>query len=344
MMRLIQYWVAPRPGEEHDMTGAARKTLFQADPKLCTGCGKCADACPMHILEVCDRLCRMKNSLLCLECGTCVKACEQQAITISSVRGEESGTGAAGNASAGDGPVVFTHVLDRIMEIAGKAFNPRQIFSCAGVDIAGLNVINEAWAKGFMRCYGADKILKMYQGRFIFFDQMCVEVFGIVPGREYDVPIFMFDWSESSESVFFVCDFYPTDDPGRNQTYLNDYLYAPLDDIYQKHSSIPGLKPSPLHWVRAINSPYMIFGTVEKQPRDHIGRLFNCAVDYLNAWIDLWKNAVPRDKGSPSMKLVNERRAVLRRLYLENDPGIGSINKFIGEEKGKQILELIVPE
>jgi hypothetical protein len=44
------------------------------------------------------------------------------------------------------------------------------------------------------------------------------------------------------------------------------------------------------------------------------------------------------------MQLVAERRAVLRDLYLENDPGIGSINKFIGEEKGERVLKLIIPE
>jgi len=44
------------------------------------------------------------------------------------------------------------------------------------------------------------------------------------------------------------------------------------------------------------------------------------------------------------MQLISRRRQVLRELYLENDPGIGSVNKFIGEDKGKRVLELIVPQ
>ncbi|MEI6127331.1 MAG: 4Fe-4S binding protein [Pseudomonadota bacterium] len=324
------------------MAGAIKKTIFNVDPSLCSGCGTCAAACPLDILEVQDSLCRMTKSFLCLECNTCMRECPRHAISISSVTVEEAE--ADENASPGDGPAVFTHVLDRIMRAAEEAFRPHQVFSCGGIDVADLASIDAGDVKGFTRCYQAPKLLKMYQQRLVFFDQMCVEVFGVVPDRNYDLPIFMFDWSESADSVFFVCDFYPTDDPGRNQPYLEKYLYAPLEEIYERHSSIPGLKTCPLHWVRAINSPYMLFGTVEKQPRENIGRLLNCAVDYLNAWIGLWKEAVPLDADSSYMKLVHERRNVLRRLYLENDPGIGSVNKFIGEEKGKRILELIVPE
>ena len=88
----------------------------------------------------------------------------------------------------------------------------------------------------------------------------------------------------------------------------------------------------------------MITGHIEKEPRENIGRLFNSTLDYLRAWIGLWKKARPCDLQSRHMQLVAERRAVLHDLYLENDPGIGSINKFIGEEKGERVLKLIIPE
>jgi ferredoxin len=324
------------------MAAAPHSTVFQVDPALCTGCGACAGACPMHILAVRDGLSAMTKSRLCLECGSCVRACPQHAIAVSTGDGADTDDGQA--AEAADAPVIFTHVLDAVMAIAAEELSPRQVFSYNGIDLSDLNGIETDDAQGFARCYTADKLLKMYQSRFTFFGQMCVDVFGLVPAPEYDLPIFMFDWSESSDSIFYICDFYPTDDPGRNQGYLARYLYEPLDELYQLSSTIPGLRPVPLHWVRSLNSPYMITGTIEKHPRENIGRLFNSTIDYLRAWIGLWKKAQPCDMQSRHMQLVGERRRVLRDLYFENDPGIGTINKFIGEEKGGRVLKLIIPE
>lgn len=324
------------------MAEPIKKTLFQVDPALCTGCGACAGACPMHILEIRSGLSTMTKSRLCLECGSCMRACPQNAISVS--KGDTAETDAGQAEVAADAPVLFTHVLDAVMAIAAEELRPRQIFSYNGMDISDLNALEADDAQGFARGYTADKLLKMYQSRFTFFGQMCVDVFGLVPAPEYDLPIFMFDWSESDDSIFYICDFYPTDDPGRNQKYLSDYLYEPLDELYQASSTIPGLRPIQLHWVRALNSPYMITGNIEKQPRENIGRLFNSTLDYLRAWLGLWKKARPCDPGSRHMELVAERRRVLRNLYLENDPGIGTINKFIGEEKGERVLKLIIPE
>ena len=324
------------------MTKATTMTLFRVDPALCTGCGACAGACPMHILAVSDGLSTMTKSRLCLECGACMRACPQHAIAVSKGDGADTDSGPA--VGAADASVIFTHVLEAVMAIAAEELSPRQVFSYNGMDVSDLNVIDTDDAQGFARCYTADKLLKMYQSRFTFFGQMSVDVFGLVPAPEYDLPIFMFDWSESDDSIFYICDFYPTDDPGRNQNYLARYLHEPLDELYQSCSTIPGLRPIALHWVRALNSPYMITGNIEKQPRENIGRLFNSTVDYLRAWIGLWKKAKPCDMQSRHMQLVTERRRVLRALYLENDPGIGSINKFIGEEKGERVLKLIIPE
>lgn len=317
-------------------------TIFHVDSALCNGCGACAAACPMHILTVADGISTMTQSRLCLECGSCMRACPQHAIAVS--KGDGADTDSGPDEKSADAPVMFTHVLDAVMAIAAEELSPRQVFSYNGIDLSDLDWIETADATGFARCYTAGRLLKMYQSRFTFFGQMCVDVFGLVPAPEYDLPIFMFDWSESDESIFYICDFYPTDDPGRNKKYLADYLSNPLEELYQSSSTIPGLRPAPLSWVRAINSPYMITGNIEKEPRENIGRLFNSTLEYLRAWIRLWEKTTPCDPGSRHMQLVAERRAVMRDLYLENDPGIGSINKFIGEEKGERVLKLIIPE
>ena len=83
----------------------------------------------------------------------------------------------------------------------------------------------------------------MYQSRFTFFGQMCVDVFGLVPAPEYDLPIFMFDWSESDDSIFYICDFYPTDDPGRNQDYLARICMSPLTSCISPAAPYRGCGP-----------------------------------------------------------------------------------------------------
>jgi len=59
-----------------------RETVFTVDETLCTGCGKCLEACGMKVLEIQDGRCVMVKSLLCLECGMCLRACPEDAIRI----------------------------------------------------------------------------------------------------------------------------------------------------------------------------------------------------------------------------------------------------------------------
>ena len=165
----------------------------------------------------------------------------------------------------------------------------------------------------------------------------------ITPGPEYDIPFYGMDWDESEDHIFFVCDLTPGDDPGRNRAYLDNYLSKYLDDLYLQYSQIPGLKNSVFNWVRATQSPYIIIGTVEKEPRENVDMLFNCAVDYLKAWISIYEEAKPQDSKSEYMKLVHERRRVIREHYIANDPGGGAVKKFLGEEKAERALALVLP-
>lgn len=67
------------------------------DPEKCTSCGKCANICPKHLIEVipADAQCRVTCSSHdkgkdvkaacatgCIGCGICVKQCESGAITL----------------------------------------------------------------------------------------------------------------------------------------------------------------------------------------------------------------------------------------------------------------------
>jgi len=324
------------------MDVAIKKTAFHVDVESCIGCSRCVEACPMKILSVQDGLCSMVKSYMCLECGTCRVICPQHAISINATDAQEIVAVHTGDGSR-QTRIVFTPILERLVEIVSTEFNTVQQFNYKGTDISELNDIDFEDQRCYVRCYSAEKLEKCSVCSMKFLGEMSSEVLVLVPGIEYDIPLFMMDWTEFVDSVFFICDFFPTDDPVRNQRYLSEYLYEPLEDMYYTHGEIPGLKSSPIYWVRAIASPYMITGYVDKQPRENVAKLVNCAVDYLYAWIKLWRKAEPRKPNSPHMKLVHKRRKIIHELFHDNDPGIGSINKIIGEEKGKTAIEVLMP-
>lgn len=50
------------------------------DEEKCTGCGQCADICPVDAISV-DSGKAIINEL-CVECGSCVTACPVEAISL----------------------------------------------------------------------------------------------------------------------------------------------------------------------------------------------------------------------------------------------------------------------
>ncbi len=233
----------------------------------------------------------------------------------------------------------FTKILFEML----RELNPVQVFEYEGMDIRDLNEFELEGQKCSAQCYHADKLEKICVSSMNFFGQMVADVIIITPGHDYDLPYFVVDWDESEEHIFFIADLLPSDDPGRNLHYLENYLYQPLEELYQNYCDIPGLKNSVFHWVRAIHSPYIITGTVKKQPRKNMDMLLSCAKDYLTAWKELWKKAQPCDPHSDYMKLVHERRANIRKFYRENDPGAGPLTKFLGPEQAQRLLAVIEP-
>jgi len=327
------------------MSEEKKKTSFTVDEHLCVGCGVCVDACPMKILAVRDGLCVMTDITRCLECGTCM-----QAIAIAGVR-EKAKDKAAAKPAAGAGDTAaapreklkFAPILKTLQGLLEEAVKPVQVFEFEGVDIRSLNDFTLEGEKCFYRAYAAPKVEKIGLSSMNFYGSMTADVMIITPGREYDTPYYVVDWDESEDHIFFICDLMPGDDPGRNQRYLAEYLYEPLEELYMNYSMIPGLRSSVFHWVRAVHSPYIITGTIDKSSPGNVDLLFNCAVDYLKVWIELWKKATPQDPNSEYMKLVHERRKNIRALYKENDPGVGSLNKFLGDTMAAISLSIIEP-
>jgi len=335
------------------MAAEKKRTVFHVDKKRCIGCGMCVDACPMKILDIQDAVCVMIDQEKCLECGTCMRECPEDAILIEGVGTEDksSANPKADNKHTGTrikqqakpaGDIAFSSILNALQDVI-REINPVQVFEFKGVDIRCLDEFTMEGRKSFTRAYRADKLEKIGVSCLDFYGAMRADVMIITPGSEYDIPYYVIDWDESEDHIFFICDLMPSDDPGRNGRYLSDYLHAPLEDLYRHYASISGLQNSVFHWVRAVHSPYIITGTIDKKPAKNVDMIFNCAVDYLKAWLELYKHASPLDPNSDYMKLVHERRKTIRQLYKENDPGVGSLNKFLGDELAEIDLSIIEP-
>ena len=321
-----------------------KMTYFAVDTELCFGCGDCIKACPMKILKLQDDICVITDPTRCLECRTCMRDCGQDAIDILESEGDADYKGImVGTESDETGePVNFTPIIDTLKEYMAE-LEMEQSFSLDGMDIRALDDFKLEGEKCFTRLYKAAKLEKIGISSVNFFGAMRTDVISITPGPEYDIPYYVMDWCESEDHIFYICDLMASDDPGRDEEYLQKYLYEPLEDLYHKYRTVPGLTGSVFHWVRAIHSPYLLTGTVEKNPAENVEMLQNCAVDYLKAWLELYRNTEPQDINSERMRLINDRRKTIRKLYVENDPGAGALNKFLGDELEKVQMAIIEP-
>ncbi|MFC1670708.1 4Fe-4S binding protein [Spirochaetota bacterium] len=319
-------------------------TIFLVDDKLCTGCGTCVKSCPMKILILQDNICNITDPSRCLECRTCMRDCTENAINIREGDTESSKTGRlVGVPDKTAGPKIeFTPILDTLWDMI-KDLNPQQEFKSNGIDVRALNDFKLEGKKSYTRLYRADKLEKVGISSVNFLGSMRTDVLVITPAPEYDIPYYIMDWCESEDHIFYICDLMPGDDPGRDIKYLQNFLHDELEDLYHEYKPVPGLTGSIFHWVRAIHSPYLLTGTVEKKPKENVDMLFSCAVDYLKAWLNLYNNAKPQDINSPRMKLIQERRKAIRTLYTENDPGAGALDKFLGQELANVQLTIIEP-
>jgi len=318
-----------------------KRTILTVDDALCIGCGICIDACPLGVLSLHDELCVLTDDIKCLECGTCIHECPKKALSIhdSSVV-QDSGEQSPGTATKGN--IHFTPILEELNSLLQQV-NPLQVYTYEGADISEFDNFTLENEPCYARVYQTDTIEKIGVSRMNFFGLMTANVLSIRPARNYDLPMFIMDWDESEDHIFFICDLTPSDDPGTNISYLTTYLYNALEDLYQKYSTIPGLKNSVFHWVRATSSPYIITGTIRKKFPKSVDMIFTCARDYLSAWLELCNTASPLDPDSAYMQRVHERRKTVRRLLQENDPGLGPLNKFLGSEKAHRIMSIVEP-
>ena len=52
------------------------------DEPKCTGCGTCAEICPMQVFEITDKKAKVKNPSACIACRACEVQCPEECIKI----------------------------------------------------------------------------------------------------------------------------------------------------------------------------------------------------------------------------------------------------------------------
>lgn len=320
-------------------------TIFSVVEDLCVGCGLCVDACSMEILEMKEGISVMRDADKCIECGSCVRACPKGAISVSNVstpqkkrtlrRGKQKQR--RPDSKDGNSPILV-QLLDLLNDL-----HPIQQTSWRGRDISRLDALNVDGHRSSVRYYQANKLEKIGVACINFHGLMTASIITIAPGPEYDIPYYGIDWDESDDHIFFYCDLLPTDDPVRNADYLQNYLYNPLEEHYQTYCNMPGLKNNAYYWARAIFSPYVLTGTIDKSNIKAMDMIYNCTADYLRAWIDLWKSANPLDPNSDYMKLVQARRKKISQILHANDPGGPPMVKLFGKKTAQLALEIALP-
>lgn len=59
--------------------------LVNIDPDKCTGCGECAAACPVDIIELVDGKAVCEDASNCLGCESCVAVCPEEAVEVQEI-------------------------------------------------------------------------------------------------------------------------------------------------------------------------------------------------------------------------------------------------------------------
>jgi hypothetical protein len=114
----------------------------------------------------------------------------------------------------------------------------------------------------------------------------------------------------------------------------------PLEEAYEKGLQDFSKKVvRDPHWFKALVSPFYITADFTPSTKESQGRVIETKVDYLEQYLQLWKNEEP---GDPEyMKPLVARKEAIRKCLKENDPGGFMLEKAVGKEMADLHLEVL---
>jgi hypothetical protein len=100
--------------------------------------------------------------------------------------------------------------------------------------------------------------------------------------------------------------------------------------------------PNPMHWFRAISSPYVISGRPEAgSDRAVVKRASDCFVAYLKYWLEEIVAKAEPMKDPAHKEYVNKRKAKIRDEFRRKDPGGPPLVMTLGKELAWEAVKLI---
>jgi hypothetical protein len=227
---------------------------------------------------------------------------------------------------------------DRILE-ALAPLNPQPMTEYKGEDITDVEEIKLEMMTQQLRAFKADKVAKILT--------LTTEVMGgeiivygttIIPEEEYPLPLFTSEIVFTATHLSLRVDFIPLADCARDPDYLEKYI-MPMESLWKKYKGIEGAGIERYVWQRVMLSPFYTYGKYKYALENIEDKSLDITIEYLNLYTKLWAEVQPADPGY--MKALNERKKLMLKTMLDNDPGEFWLKQNLDEHTAHKILSLL---
>ena len=227
---------------------------------------------------------------------------------------------------------------DRILE-ALAPLNPQPMTEYKGEDITDVEEIKLEMMTQQLRAFKADKVAKILT--------LTTEVMGgeiivygttIIPEEEYPLPLFTSEIVFTATHLGLRVDFIPLADCARDPDYLEKYI-MPMESLWKKYKGIEGAGIERYVWQRVMLSPFYTYGKYKYAVENIENKSLDITIEYLNLYTKLWAEIQPADPGY--MKALNERKKIMLKTMLDNDPGEFWLKQSLDEHTAHKILSLL---
>jgi hypothetical protein len=227
---------------------------------------------------------------------------------------------------------------DRIVEELAP-LNPQRMTEYKGEDITDVEEIKLDMMTQQLRVFKADKIAKILT--------LTTEVMGgkivvygttIIPEDNYPLPIFTSEVVFTATHLSLRVDLIPLADLARDEEYLEKYI-MPMEDLWKKYKDIEGAGFERYVWQRVQLSPFYTYGKYKYEIENIGEKALDITLEYLNLYTKLWADVQPADPDY--MKALNERKIVMLKTMLDNDPGEFWLKQSLDDHTAHKILSLL---
>jgi hypothetical protein len=219
--------------------------------------------------------------------------------------------------------------------------NPREIREWEGRIFSDAGEFKTQDASGGFKAYTAEKVDKIALGEFFIKGELHYGLCTIIPGKEYDLPIFISRWEEREKEIGLLVDLIPSVDSLIDEEYRKRYFDS-IQPLWERYANLPGICPEENDAIRSLCS---IIYTAAQVPIEREGmRLAALAphTEYLKAYLDFLKEAIPVKDETRSKEVKRKKGAIqktLRTCYQELLKG--PMGKALGSKISERMVSIL---